>query len=117
MDVVSDLLDAPVLDHQGREMGRVDGIEIDARAGRPPRLTTVLIGPSVLGSRLHPAVGRWVGAIGVALGLDEGRPIRIDAGSLDPEGDMKTSLSLATSAAGAVEQRARGWLRFLPGGR
>jgi hypothetical protein len=117
MDVVSDLLDAQLLDHQRREIGRVDGIEMETRAGRPPRLTAVLVGPSVLGSRLHPALGRWIGAIGVALRLDEGRPIRIDAASLDPEHELKTELSVATGAAGRVEHWLRGWLRHLPGGR
>jgi hypothetical protein len=116
MHVVSDLLDLQLLDRQGREMGRVDGIEIEARDGRPPRLTAVLIGPSVLGSRLHPALGRWIGAIGAALKLDEGRPIRIDAASLDPH-ELKTELSLASSAAGRVEHWLRRWLRGLPGGR
>ena len=117
MDVVADLLDAQLLDRQGREMGRVDGIEIEARSGRPPRLTMVLVGPSVLGSRLHPAIGRWIGALGNALGLGEGRPLRIAVGTLDPEDDLKTEFSLATSAAGNVERWLRGWVRHLPGGR
>jgi hypothetical protein len=116
MDVVSDWLDEQLFDRQGREIGRVDGIEIETRSGRPPRLTTVLIGPSVLGSRLHPALGRWIGAIGYALGLGDGRPIRIEAGTLDAEGPLKTELSLATSAAGNVEHWVRGFLRHVPGG-
>jgi len=112
VDVVSDLLDAPLFDRQGREMGRVDGIEMEVRRGQPPKLTTVLVGPSVLGSRLHPALGRWIAAIGAALRLNEGRPIRIDAGSLDPDAELTTDLSLATGAAGNVER----WLRGLPRG-
>ena len=46
-----------VVDRNGREMGRVDGILLDTR-GRPLRLSAIVIGPAALGDRLHPAVGR-----------------------------------------------------------
>jgi sporulation protein YlmC with PRC-barrel domain len=37
MDLVRDLLDKKVVDRNGREMGRVDGIVISIRAGAAPR--------------------------------------------------------------------------------
>jgi sporulation protein YlmC with PRC-barrel domain len=58
MDLVRDLLDQPVVDRNGRPMGRVDGIVLDLRADAPPRVVSIAIGPAVLGERLHRAIGR-----------------------------------------------------------
>ena len=77
MDVVRDVLDKAVADRNGHEMGRVDGIVLEQDAG-PPRLAAILIGPAVLGSRLHPVLGRLVSALERRLGLDTGRPVRVD---------------------------------------
>jgi sporulation protein YlmC with PRC-barrel domain len=63
VDVVRDLLDKAVVDRNGREMGRVDGIVLEQEAGQPPRLAAILIGPAALGSRLHPALGRLATAV------------------------------------------------------
>ena len=72
MDVVRDLLDKPVLDRDGRAMGRVDGIALEQRAGQPPRVSALLVGPSALGHRLSPRLGRWIEASERALGIAEG---------------------------------------------
>ncbi len=77
MDLVRDVLDTQVIDRNGRAMGRVDGISLECRAGKPPRVGALLIGPSALGHRLSPRLGRWVEAIERALGIDKGRPARI----------------------------------------
>jgi hypothetical protein len=117
VDVIRDLLDTQVRDRQDREMGRVDGVEIECRAGDPPRVTALLVGPSVLAARLHPAIGRWVGAVGQALGLADGRPVRIDPGDVrDWGGDVETDVLLVSSPAGNVERWLRRWLRHVPGG-
>lgn len=60
MDLVRDLLDKLVVDEQGREMGRVDSILIDVRAGSPPRVSAMERGPLVLVSRIVPAWGAWL---------------------------------------------------------
>ena len=54
MDLVHDLLDKKVVDRNGREMGRVDSIVLDIRAGAPPRVAALEIGPRVLASRISP---------------------------------------------------------------
>jgi hypothetical protein len=45
-------------------------IVLDLREGAP-RLTSVLIGASALGHRLHPTIGRWVEGVQHALGVDQ----------------------------------------------
>ena len=118
MDVVRDLLDKLVLDRNGREMGRVDGIVLDWRPNGAPRLAAILIGPSVLGFRLHRIIGRSVAAIELALGIDRGRPVRIDFGDVTEIGDdIKVDLAVTDTSTGTLEQRLRAWLIKIPGAR
>ena len=42
IDVVHDVLDKHIVDRNGREMGRVDGISVELRGGAPPRLAKCL---------------------------------------------------------------------------
>ncbi len=118
MDVVRNVLDKSVVDRNGREMGRVDGILLDQKTGQPPRLAAVLIGPSVLGERLHPRLGRLVNALEKRLGLDRDRPTRIDFGDVeDVDRRVRLRLTIGDTAAAAVEQRLRAWWVKLPGSR
>jgi sporulation protein YlmC with PRC-barrel domain len=118
MDVIRDVLDKPISDRNGREMGRVDGIVLERSEGGPPRLTAVLIGPSVLGLRLHPALGRWIAAVEQGFGVAAGRPVRIDFNDIDEIGShIRTNLAIGETAAATVEQRVRAWLNRIPGAR
>src|SRR5689334_17807808 len=74
VDVVSEVLDREVVDRNGRQMGRVDGIVLDIGAGEPPRVAALVVGPSALAYRLHPRLGRLMKAIEIRLGLDSRRP-------------------------------------------
>jgi hypothetical protein len=61
--LVHDVLDTQVLDVRERPAGKVDGIVLDLRDGRPPRVTAIEIGGLTLARRLHPRLGsrlaRW----------------------------------------------------------
>ena len=61
MDLVRDLLDAQLVDKHGRNIGRVDGIVLEIRQGRPPRVAAMEIGAMTLARRLH--VERWFRAV------------------------------------------------------
>ena len=117
MDVVRDLLDEIVVDRNGREMGRVDGILLEQNGG-PPRLTALLIGPAVLGSRLSPALGRLASALERRLGLNQGRPVRIDLADVDTiDNRVQLRLTIGETAAAAIEDWLRRWVQKLPGSR
>ena len=116
MDVVSDLLDLQLLDRQGREMRRAStGIEIEARIGPPAETHRRADWPVGVGiapaSRTRPLDRR------------DRRRTRARRGTADPDrrrrrsihDELKTELSLASSAAGRVEHWLRRWLRGLPG--
>ena len=118
MDVVRDLLDKSVVDRNGREMGRVDGILLDRRPNQPQRLVAILIGPSVLGDRLHPALGRFVSRVERRFRLDQNRPTQIDVADIDEIGTrVRVRLTISDTAVDAVEKRVREWIRWLPGAR
>ena len=99
-------------------MGRVDGILLDHEAGRPLRLSAIVIGPAALGDRLHPAVGRVVHRIEKSFGIDEDRPARVAFAEIDEiETKIRLRLTISETAVAAVEQRLRSWLLRLPGSR
>lgn len=115
MDLVRDVLDKQVIDRNGRPMGRVDGIVLELRDGAPPRVDALAIGPAVLGERLHPAIGRWVKAVESVCGVAGGRPLEIAPSEVTLAGDqVRVDRALGDSAAAAVEQGVRKWIRKLP---
>lgn len=118
MNVVRDLLDKAVVDRDGREMGRVDGVVIDLEKSQPPRLASILIGPAALAHRLHPPLERWVQAAEKRLGADRGRPVRIDFRDIDEiDRPIRLRLSIRETAAAAIEEWLRTWVLKLPGSR
>ena len=118
MDVAHDLLDKHIVDRNGHELGRVDGIVLEVRPGEPPKLSDLLIGASALGCRVNPTFGRWVHALEHALGLRSVRPMRIDCTRIEEIDDkIKIDLSVGDTTADVVEQRIRTWLLKLPGSR
>ncbi len=115
MDVVKDVLDELVVDRNGREMGRADGILLEVDGG-PPRVAAILIGPAVLGSRLHPALGRLVGALERRLGVARGRPVRVDFADVDKiDRKIQLRLAIGETAVAAIEDQLRAWVLKLPG--
>jgi sporulation protein YlmC with PRC-barrel domain len=110
MDAARDLLDKQVVDRNGREMGRVDGVLLDEAHGRPLRLKAIVIGPSALAYRLHPALGRVAAAVEHALGLAGDRPTQIPIEQVTlRNGQVSVDVSISETSAYAVEQ----WLRRL----
>ena len=60
MDLIRDVLDNQIVDREGRNMGRVDGIVGELRPGQPVRVACIELGPPTLAGRLHPRLGEWV---------------------------------------------------------
>jgi len=111
MDLVRDLLDKKVVDRNGREMGRVDSIVIEVREDGAPRVIAIEMGPAVLAHRVHPVLGRWVAGLEHALGIAEGRPLRIAIGQIISLNDhVKVDLAFGETAAATLEQRLRKWV-------
>ena len=114
--LIHDVLDKPVVDRHGREMGRVDSLVIALRPNRPPQLTAIEIGPAVLAYRVRPLLGRLMSAVEHALGIDQGRPLRIRFGDiLGIHNHIKVDRAFGETVAATLEQRLRAWVGALPG--
>jgi sporulation protein YlmC with PRC-barrel domain len=114
---VRDLLDKKVVDRHGREMGRVDGIILEDGGSGPRRLAAIELGPSTAFRRVRPIFGRWMSGLERALGIDEGRPLRIPfAQILDVADHVKVDVAAGETAAMTLERRLRAIVRAIPGG-
>jgi hypothetical protein len=111
MDLVRDVLDNLVLDRDGHEMGRVDGVVLEHTDGGPPRVIAIAVGPSVLGHRLHSLCGRLAEAVECLLGVRPVRPCQFLIEDVEEFGmTVKLKLAVDATTAGAVEDLIRAWL-------
>ncbi|TVT46408.1 hypothetical protein FNH05_19955 [Amycolatopsis rhizosphaerae] len=71
--------DRQIFDRDGREVGKVDDIELDVPAdGGPPVVTALLCGPTALGPRIGDRIGTWWSAVGRRMSPgDDPYPARI----------------------------------------
>lgn len=63
MDLVRDVLDKPLVDRDGKLMGRIDGIVIKWTPGEQPRVDRLECGFVVLARRIGPRTERFVRAV------------------------------------------------------
>lgn len=60
MNLIRDVLDNQLVDRGQRKMGKVDGVVLEVRDGRPPRVAYIEQGVSVLARRFGPRLGDWL---------------------------------------------------------
>lgn len=111
MHLVRDLLDKPIRDRNGREMGRVDGVVLSLGSGKPPRVVAVEIGPAVLADRVFVGLGAIATAIENLLGVGRDRPTRIGVGDLDVGEELAARLAIGDTGAASVENALRKLMR------
>lgn len=63
VELVREVLDRQLVDTCDCKMGRVDGVVLELRDGKPPRVHHFELGFVVLAERIHPRVGKWVEAL------------------------------------------------------
>ena len=86
MHLIRDVLDKQLVDRLGREMGKADGLVLELRDGRPPRVAFIELGASTLGRRLpRPLQPLWLAAAR-RFGLRHGEPYRIPWVSAEDRG-------------------------------
>jgi hypothetical protein len=115
MDLVHDVLDKKVVDRHGREMGRADSVILEISDQAPPVVTAIEISPAVLARRVHPLLGRWMGALEYALGIAGGRPLRIPYRLLIIRDQLTADLAFGETSASALEHRLRALVSRIPG--
>lgn len=116
LHLARDLQDKRAVDRNGRELGRVDRVVVALPPDGMGRVIAIEIGPSSLGARLHPLVGRIVRAIERFFELEEGRPFRAPVAQILKVGESITlDVAAGETATLAVEQRLRRFVRRFPG--
>ena len=59
LDLIKDVLDNQLVDLHGRRMGKADGIIVELRKDKPPKVAYIEVGGPTLAARLHPRLGEW----------------------------------------------------------
>jgi sporulation protein YlmC with PRC-barrel domain len=108
MYVGQGLLDQQVIDRSGQQMGKVDGVFLEIRKGRPPRVSSLVIGGGTAAHRLHPGFGRWLLRWRRRWGPTNDAPLEIPSSKVLRIGvDIKVDLESEGTPALAWEQ----WIR------
>jgi len=120
LKLVRDLLDAQLVDRDHRLLGRVDGVLLDVREGRPPRVVAMEVGAVTLARRIHPALGRWVRRAAIRWLPVSLRPVRLPL-TLVKEVDVEIEVDVDDLTKRRL-LRLEQWLRRrvvgrLPGGK
>ena len=108
IDLGRQVLDQQLVDRNGLNMGKVDGIALELRDGKPARVAAVLTGGHLLSRRLHPRIERWVRKLTRRLAPSRVEPVRIPWPQVKKIGvDVKLDLEAEHTTAFAWEH----WVR------
>lgn len=75
--LIRDVLDDQMIDKKKRKIGKVDGIVVELRKDKPPRVAYIENGMSVAANRISSRLGRLIEKIGRRWGARHGEPYRI----------------------------------------
>ena len=108
MRLVAEVLDAQLRDSQGRRSGRVDGIVLELREGKPPRLAYIEVSPITLLSRFSRRFAHWYARYDRKLGEGRGVATRIPWARITRDGETLTmDIDAESTPINALED----WLR------
>jgi hypothetical protein len=116
--LVRDVLDNQLMDREQCPMGKVDGIVLVLRKGKPPRLAYIEVGMSTLAHRISTRLGKFAERVGRKRGVRRGEPFRIPWAKVRDVGiDVEVDMDAAETPVLAWEK----WLnervvRRIPGG-
>jgi hypothetical protein len=75
--LVADVLDEQLKDRRGDNAGRIDGIILQQRAGKPPVVAFIEVSPITALARFSIRLARWYARYDARLGSGRGAPFRI----------------------------------------
>jgi hypothetical protein len=103
--LVADILDQQVIDANGERAGMADGIVLELRDGRPPRVAYIEVGPITLLRRFSERLARWYARIDARFGEGRGTPFRIAFSSIREKGpELGADIDAAATPIFAVER-------------
>jgi sporulation protein YlmC with PRC-barrel domain len=102
------LLDQQVVDRKGELMGRVDGILLELREGKPPRVAHLVIGGCTAARRVNSRLAAWLLRWRRRWGPKEDQPLKVPWSRVLKVGiDVKVDLDAESTPALAWEH----WVR------
>jgi hypothetical protein len=87
MHLVADILDEQLVDVTGKRAGRIDGIILEVREGKPPRVAFVETSPITLLARFSRRLAARYAAFDRRLGKGRGVPFRIPWNRIERTGE------------------------------
>jgi hypothetical protein len=106
--LVRDVLDKQILDRKHVRAGKVDGIVIALRKGRPPRVIALEMGVATAAGRISVRLGRWVARVERRMGITKNEPARILFEHVTKTG-IDVSVDIDANRTGALKWED--WLR------
>lgn len=118
MHLVADVLDEQLHDSGGQNSGRIDGIVLELRAGRPPRVAYFEVSPITMLARFSERLAHWYANFDRRLGPERGTPFRIPWNRVTRDGPAWTmDLDVGATPINAFERwLSRTIVRRIPGG-
>src|SRR5215212_1331148 len=102
------LLDQQVTDRNGEQMGKVDGVVVELRSGKAPRVAALVLGGGTAAERVHPGWARWLLRWRRNWGPKQDKPLEIPWSKVLKIGvDVKVDLEAERTQALAWEH----WVR------
>lgn len=77
MELGREILDQQLVNRNDINLGKVDGVVLELRDGRPPRVAAILSGGHLLARRLHPRLESWARWFSRRWGPGNLEPLRI----------------------------------------
>ena len=114
--LVADVLDERVVDVNGENAGRADGIVLLLRDDRPPLVAYIEIGPITLLARFSRRLARWYAKLDGRLGPERGRPFRLPWARITLEQlTLRMDCRVEATPINAFENWLRRFVRRIPG--
>ena len=102
------ILDQQMVDRKGELMGKVDGVMLELRGGKPPRLSGLVIGGGTAVRRVHPRIAAWLVRWRRSWGPKQDQPLEVPWSKVLKIGvDVKVDLDAERTPALAWER----WIR------
>jgi sporulation protein YlmC with PRC-barrel domain len=106
--LISEVLDEQIKDRDGENSGRVDGIVLSLREGKPPLVSYIEVSPITMLSRLNRRLAHWYARHDRGFGEGRGVPFRIPWTRIQRDGPTLTmDLDVESTPINAFED----WLR------
>jgi hypothetical protein len=116
--LIADVLDEQLRDSRDQNSGRIDGIVLEIRDGKPPRVAYLEVSPITLLGRFSERLARWYATHDARLGHGRGTPFRIPWSRVTRDGPLlRMDIDADATPINALEDwLSRNIVQRIPGG-